>query len=64
VEHLVVERNLSRNTQRSYRDTLRLLIPFAADERQTVVDRLAVTDVSADMVATFSATSRSAAAAA
>ena len=25
VEHLVVERNLSRNTQRSYRDTLRLL---------------------------------------
>ena len=29
LEHLVVERNLSRNTQRSYRDSLRLLIPFA-----------------------------------
>jgi integrase/recombinase XerD len=53
VEHLVVERNLSRNTQRSYRDTLRLLIPFAADERKTAVDRLVVTDVSADVVRHF-----------
>ena len=53
VEHLVVERNLSRNTQRSYRDTLRLLIPFAADEHKTAVDRLVVTDVSADVVRHF-----------
>ena len=30
LEYLVSERNLTRNTQRSYRDTLRLLIPFAA----------------------------------
>jgi integrase/recombinase XerD len=28
LEHLIIERNLSRNTQRSYRDTLRLLIPL------------------------------------
>jgi len=27
LEHLVAERNLSRNTQRSYRDTLCLLLP-------------------------------------
>ena len=40
VEHLVVERNLSGNTQRSYRDTLRLLIPFAADAHKTAIDRL------------------------
>ena len=53
VEHLVVERNLARNTQRSYRDTLRLLIPFEADERKTAVDRLVVTDVSADVVRHF-----------
>ena len=53
LEHLVVERNLSRNTQRSYRDTLRLLIPFAADERKTAVERLVVTDVSADVVRHF-----------
>ena len=53
VEHLVVERNLSGNTQRSYRDTLRLLIPFAADHHKTAVDRLVVTDVSADVVRAF-----------
>ena len=53
LEHLVVERNLSRNTQRSYRDTLRLLIPFAADHHRTAVDRLVVTEVSADVVRGF-----------
>src|SRR5258708_34729713 len=53
IEHLVVERNLSRNTQRSYRDTLRLLIPFAADHHRTVVDRLVVTEVPADVVRGF-----------
>ena len=53
LEHLVVERNLSRNTQRSYRDTLRLLIPFAADHHKTAVDRLVVTEVSADVVRRF-----------
>ncbi len=53
LEHLVVERNLSRNTQHSYRDTLRLLIPFVADHHKTAVDRLVVTDVSADVVRGF-----------
>jgi hypothetical protein len=28
LEHLVAERNLARNTQRSYRDTMVLLLPF------------------------------------
>jgi site-specific recombinase XerD len=53
LEHLVVERNLSRNTQRSYRDTLRLLIPFAANHHKTAVDRLLMTDLSADVVRAF-----------
>src|SRR5947209_2061580 len=53
VEHLVVERNLSPNTQRSYRDTLRLLIPFAADAHKTAIDRLLVSDISADVVRGF-----------
>jgi integrase/recombinase XerD len=53
LEHLVVERNLARNTQRSYRDTLRLLIPFAADAHKAAVDRLLVTEVSADVVRGF-----------
>src|SRR5205814_776002 len=30
LEHLIAERNLARNTQRSYRDALTLLIPFVA----------------------------------
>ena len=30
LEHLVSERNLARNTQRSYRDTIALLVPFIA----------------------------------
>jgi site-specific recombinase XerD len=53
LEHLVAERNLSRNTQRSYRDTLRLLIPFATDILKTKVERLAVADLSADIVRRF-----------
>jgi len=32
LEHLVGERNLARNTQASYRDTMAILIPFAADK--------------------------------
>ena len=27
-EHIVTERNLARNTQKSYRDTFTLLLPF------------------------------------
>ncbi len=53
LEHLVVERNLARNTQQSYRDTLRLLIPFVADGHKRSVDQLVVTEVSAEMVRTF-----------
>ena len=30
LEYVVSERNLARNTQRSYRDTLCLLLPFVA----------------------------------
>ena len=53
MEHLVSERNLARNTQWSYRDTLRLLLPAAARRARKSVDRLAVTDVSADRVRQF-----------
>ena len=34
LEHLVHERNLARHTQRSYRDTLALLVPFVGAETQ------------------------------
>jgi site-specific recombinase XerD len=42
LEHLIGERNLSGNTQRSYRDTLSLLIPFAARQIHKKVDELTV----------------------
>ena len=42
MEHLIGERNLARNTQRSYRDTLRLLLPFVARRARKPIDRLGV----------------------
>ena len=53
LEHLVAERNLSRNTQRSYRDTLCLLLPRLALQSRTSVDVLDVEDLSADAVRNF-----------
>jgi integrase/recombinase XerD len=53
MEHLVCERNLAQNTQRSYRDTLRLLLPFVARRAHKRVDALLVTDLSADRVRQF-----------
>jgi Site-specific recombinase XerD len=53
LEHLVAERNLARNTQKSYRDALYLFIPFVADKLSRTVDRLAVTDLTADLVRQF-----------
>lgn len=53
MEHLIGERNLARNTQQSYRDTLRLLLPTVASTARKPLDRLAVTDVSADRVRQF-----------
>jgi integrase/recombinase XerD len=53
LEHLIAERNLSRNTQRSYRDALTLLIPFVANKLHQSVDRLTVINLSADLVRLF-----------
>ena len=53
LEHLVGERNLAANTQRSYRDTLTLLFPFVAGKLAQPIDRLTVVDVSADLVRLF-----------
>src|SRR4051812_44713580 len=52
-EHMVGERNLARNTQRSYRDTLRLLLPAVAEQARKPIDRLAAADLSADRVRQF-----------
>jgi site-specific recombinase XerD len=53
MEHVIDERNLARNTQASYRDTLALLLPFAARDAKKPIDRLLVEDVSPDIVRRF-----------
>lgn len=53
LEHLVGERNLSTNTQKSYRDMLLQLLPFLAKRVGKPVDRLTVTDLSADSIRLF-----------
>ena len=53
LEHLVTDRNLARNTQRSYRDTLVLLLPFISKARETAVDRLTIADLSPAGVRAF-----------
>ncbi len=53
LEHLVSERNLARNTQRSYRDTLALLIPFIAGKVHKEVDQLDVDHLTAEHLRQF-----------
>jgi integrase/recombinase XerD len=53
LEHVVGERNLSINTQRSYRDMLTLLLPYAAKVSGKAVDRLEIPDLSPELVRSF-----------
>ena len=53
LEHFVAERNLSRNTQASYRDTLALLLPFASKHGGRAIDRMAVEDLTPSLVRKF-----------
>lgn len=53
MEHLVGERNLARNTQVSYRDTLALLLPFIAAKVGKSIDRLAIEHLSPEVVRLF-----------
>jgi integrase/recombinase XerD len=53
LEHLVGERNLSTNTQKSYRDMLMQLLPFLGERFGKPVDRLTIPDISAKMVRLF-----------
>ena len=52
-EYLVSERNLARNTQLGYRDTLVQLLPFVAAQARRPLERLAVTDLTAERVRAF-----------
>ncbi len=53
LEHLVAERNLALNTQKSYRDMLIQLLPYAAKVTKKAVDRLTVEDLSPQVVRLF-----------
>ena len=52
-EHIVTERNLARNTQKSYRDTFTLLLPFLSAKVRKPVERLAVLDLTSRRVRQF-----------
>ena len=52
-EYIVTERNLSINTQKSYRDTFRLLLPFLSAKVGKPVDRLAIRDLSSRRIRQF-----------
>lgn len=53
LEHLVAERNLSRNTQASYRDTLTLLLPFASNHAARAIDRMSVEELTPSIIRQF-----------
>src|SRR5947209_473518 len=53
LEHLIGERNLARNTQTSYRDALRQLLPFVARTARKQIDRLRIEDLSGNRIRAF-----------
>jgi len=53
LDYMGGERNLARNTQRSYRDALTLLLPFVATAQRTAVDRLTVEQVAPEVIRRF-----------
>lgn len=53
LEYLISIRNLSKNTQHSYRDTFRLLLPFVAEKTKKSIENLLVDDISSDIVKDF-----------
>lgn len=53
LEYLANMRNLSLNTQHSYRDTFRLLLPFLARLAKKSMDQFVVDDLSVDRIKAF-----------
>jgi len=53
LEHLVADRNLAVNTQKSYRDMLKLLLPFVTNKASKTIDRLVIDDISPETVRLF-----------
>jgi integrase/recombinase XerD len=53
LESVMADRNLSRNTQKSYRDAIRLLLRFIAERYGIAPTHLTVEDVTAEVVRNF-----------
>ncbi|MBE3088445.1 MAG: tyrosine-type recombinase/integrase [Chloroflexi bacterium] len=53
VEHVVADRNLSRNTQRNYRDAIRVLLRFMTDRHRIDPADLTVEHVTVEVVREF-----------
>lgn len=52
-EYITIERNLSINTQKSYRDTFAILLRFLARSTRKSVDRLLIHDITVERVLSF-----------
>jgi integrase/recombinase XerD len=53
LEYLISTRNLSKNTQLSYRDTFRLILPFMASKTKKSIEKLLVNDIGSDEIKSF-----------
>jgi integrase/recombinase XerD len=53
LEYLVSTKNLSKNTQLSYRDTFRLLLPLAAKKNKNAIDKLLVEEITSTIIKGF-----------
>lgn len=53
LEYIISIRNLSKNTQLSYRDTFRLLLPFVAKKIKKSIDQLLLEDLTPDIIRAF-----------
>jgi site-specific recombinase XerD len=53
MENLIQERNLTRNTQESYRDMLILLLPFTGNKIKKQVDKLTIEDFTPTVIRSF-----------
>lgn len=53
LEYMLIDRGLSANTQKSYRDTFRLLLPEIAKAKRRSLDKLLIEDVTPALVKAF-----------
>ena len=51
--YLISDRNLSANTQHSYRDTICLLVPFIARQARKTNEKIEVEDITAERIKRF-----------